>query len=116
MGKISLDRLSEGMVIDEAVSDLHGTMLMQKGTVVTQSGIKILRTWGIIEVSIDEASTKQCETSPEPQLAPRVIDEATAEATTLFRYVSEENAFSKELKRIAVNRIAAAKSKQGSPC
>jgi len=30
--------------------------------------------------------------------------------------VSEENAFSKELKRIAVNRIAAAKSKQGSPC
>jgi len=116
MGKISLDKLSEGMIIDEAVSDLHGTMLLQKGTAVTQSGIKILKTWGITEVSVDEASTKQCEGTTEPQTAPRFIEEATAEATVLFRYVNEANAFSKELKRIAISRIAGAKSKEGSPC
>ncbi|HTY11173.1 MAG TPA: hypothetical protein VMF88_08870 [Bacteroidota bacterium] len=116
MGKISLDKLSEGMIIDEAVSDLHGTMLLQKGTAVTQSGIKILKTWGITEVSVDEASTKQCEGTTEPQTPPRFIEEATAEAAVLFRYVNEANAFSKELKRIAISRIAGAKSKEGSPC
>ena len=58
MGKIGVNQLSEGMIVDDPVSDFHGTILMQKGTAITPNGIKILKTWGVLEVSIDEASEK----------------------------------------------------------
>ncbi|HTX18090.1 MAG TPA: hypothetical protein VMG34_05450 [Bacteroidota bacterium] len=113
MARIALDRLAAGMIVDDAVTDLHGTILMQKGSVITQNGIKILRMWGISEVSIDSESAAEHSVSPEPSVDPRFVEEAHREVGVLFQHANHGSAFTQELMRLATLRIAKAKSERG---
>lgn len=113
MGKIGVDRLNEGMIVDDPVSDLHGTILMQKGTVITPKGIKVLKMWGVLEVSIDDASAAEHRVSLEQLIDPCFEEEARHEVEMLFQHVHRSNVFVKELMRLATNRIAKSKSERG---
>ncbi len=112
MGKIGVDQLSEGMIVDDPVSDFHGTILMQKGTAITPNGIKILKTWGVLEVSIDDASAKEHSVSQQPDIDPRFVQEAKNEVQMLFQHANQNNVFAKELMRLATIRIAEARSER----
>ena len=111
MGKIGVDQLSEGMIVDDPVSDLRGTILMQKGTAITRTGIKILKMWGVLEVSVDDASAHE-HNVPLPQIDPRSLEEAQNEVHTLFQHTNPDNIFVKELMRLATNRIAETRSER----
>lgn len=110
MGKIAINQLCEGMIVEDTVSDLRGTILLQKGTVVSQNGIKILRTWGILEISIDEKSAAEHSSSLETHINPQVMLETASNVKTLFQHADGNNVFVKELMRLATNRIAKSKT------
>ncbi len=112
MGKIGVDQLSEGMIVDDPVSDFHGTILMQKGTAITRNGIRVLKTWGVLEVSIDDASVKEYSISQEPQIDHRFVQEAMNEVQMLFQHANQNNLFAMELMRLATIRIAEARSER----
>ena len=113
MARIALDRLAAGMIVDDAVTDIHGTILMQKGTVISQNGIKILKMWGISEVSVDAASAAEHSVSPEPSVDPRFLEEAHREVGLLFQHANTNSAFTQELMRLATFRIAKTKAERG---
>ena len=113
MAKIGVDQLNEGMIVDEPVNDLHGTILMQKGAVITPKGIKVLKMWGVLQVSIDDASAAEHLVSLEQLLDPRIEKEAEREVDALFQHVDRTNLFMKELIRLATDRIAKSMSERG---
>jgi len=106
LAKIGINQLCEGMIVEDTVTDLRGTILLQKGTVITHNGIKILKTWGILEISIDEQSAAVHSISQESHVDARIMMEAAAKAETLFQHADRNNIFVKELIRLATNRIA----------
>lgn len=106
MAKIGINELCEGMIVDETVSDVRGTILLQKGTTITQGGIRILKTWGVLEINIDEASAAEHRVSHSAQLDPDSLKKASVETAILFQYADRNNAFVNELMRLATHRIA----------
>lgn len=113
MKKISVDQLNEGMIVDDSVSDLHGTILMQKGTAITQNGIKILKMWGVLEVCIDDASAEEHPLSLGLLIDPRFQEEAKRDVDVLFQHVNRSNMFVKEMMRLAIDRITKSRSDRG---
>jgi hypothetical protein len=108
--KIGVNELCEGMIVEETVSDVRGTILLQKGTAITQSGIKILKTWGVLEVSIDESSAAEHRVSPALHLDPILVKAVSNETSILFQHADQSNIFVKELMRLATHRIAQSRS------
>jgi F0F1-type ATP synthase epsilon subunit len=113
MGRIGVDQLNEGMIVDDPVCDFHGTVLMQKGTVITPKGIKILKMWGVLEVSVDDVSAVEHRASPERLVDPSFEEEAKREVDSLFQHVQHSNVFVKELMRFATNRIIKSRLERG---
>jgi hypothetical protein len=116
VAKIGIDKLNEGMIVDEPVNDLHGTILMQKGTVITPTGIKVLKMWGVLHVSIDDTSAAEHLMAPEQRIDPYIEKEAKREVDALFQQVDRSNFFIKELMCLATARIAKTMSERGYGC
>jgi hypothetical protein len=112
VAKIGIDQLSEGMIVEESVGDFHGTILMQKGTAITRNGIKILKMWGVIEVSINDESAINHQRTQEHLIDPSFLEEAKSHVTKLFQHTNQKNLFVIELQRLTVNRIAKARAEK----
>ena len=52
MSYIAVEKLKEGMVLDEDVHDLNTRLLLSKGQKVAQNHIRILKIWGVTRVRI----------------------------------------------------------------
>jgi len=112
MSKIAIDQLNEGMVVEDTVTDLHGTILLQKGVIISLRSVKLLKMWGILEVSINDASAAEHPLASDPRLDPRIAEEARIEVAAIFQHTDRENLFVKELARLATNRITKRKSER----
>ncbi|MCW8826285.1 MAG: hypothetical protein OQK78_07660 [Gammaproteobacteria bacterium] len=53
MAIIPTDKLQAGMVLAADVQDLNGRMLLKLGTIVEEKHLKVLRTWGVMSVDIE---------------------------------------------------------------
>jgi len=116
MSKIAVDQLSEGMVVEETVTDLHGTILLQKGAIISRNGITLMKMWGVMEVSIDDESAEEHPLNSSALLDPRFVEEAKHDVAVLFQHTDRENLFVRELVRLATNRIARSKAERKSTC
>jgi hypothetical protein len=52
LGKVVINNLTPGMVIVADVRDRSGRLLLGAGTELDDRNIRILRTWGVIEVEV----------------------------------------------------------------
>ena len=52
MQRISTKNLQTGMVLGEDVKDLSGRMLLKAGIEIEEKHLRILRTWGILGVTV----------------------------------------------------------------
>ena len=111
MGKIDIDQLSEGMILSAPVKDLRGRILLGEGSPLTVSSIRILKMWGVDEVEIVDAGGDGQGSRPVSDLDQRLLDEATAEASLLFRHTDQSLDVVKELLKISILRIAKSKSR-----
>ena len=66
MGYVAVDKLKQGMVLDENVHDINNRLLLSKGQKISQNNIRILKIWGVTGVSIigKEIGNDEVDTSP----------------------------------------------------
>lgn len=53
---VPIDKLTEGMEINQAVKNQFGQMLIPANTQITEKHKKVLKTWGIVSVDIKDDS------------------------------------------------------------
>ena len=52
MGVVTIDNLTEGMVLADNINDRSGRLLLNAGTELTTKQLRMLRTWGVPEADI----------------------------------------------------------------
>lgn len=52
MGCIAVEKLEQGMVLDEDVHDMNTRLLLSKGQKIAQKHLRILKIWGVTSVSV----------------------------------------------------------------
>ncbi len=111
MGKLDIEHLAEGMVLEDPVKDLHGRILMKEGSVMTEKTIRILKMWGVVEVTVVNPGAGGQEAQMPVSVDPEILRLAETETKALFRHVSGQDPFVEELFRLASLRIAKARMK-----
>ena len=54
MASLELKELRPGLVVAKQVKDLHGVLLIQEGTVLTEKNVLLLKSWGVDRVWVLE--------------------------------------------------------------
>jgi HD-like signal output (HDOD) protein len=100
MGIIHINKLKEGMVLDEEVRDINGRLLLKKNKTIQSSHIRIFKIWGITEVNI-QGSNGNKET-PTKEDDPEAIEKIRKKTINLFRHVDLEHPAVKEIFEISI--------------
>ena len=64
MGYIAVDCLEQGMILSEDVRDINTRLLLSKGQKIVPKHIRILKIWGVSEVSVVGAVEDQTMVMP----------------------------------------------------
>ena len=54
MASLDLKELRPGLIVAKQVKDLHGVLLIQEGTVLTEKNVLLLKSWGVDRVWVQE--------------------------------------------------------------
>lgn len=86
MPRFPTDQLQPGMVLSTDVKDLSGRMLLTAGTEIDERHLKILRTWGVTGVDVENDDEIDIPTSEIEldALAPEIIEEIENEVERRF--------------------------------
>ncbi|MDA8123757.1 MAG: HDOD domain-containing protein [Deltaproteobacteria bacterium] len=111
MGIIKVSHLKPEALLSEDVKDRNGRLLIPAGTILTETHIRVIKIWGIVEVEIEDAS----ETDPDSSSAEAIDPEQLQAAETLlqerFLFCDREHPAIAELFRIGRQRLAAQMAK-----
>ena len=88
MIRMNILDLKPGMVLAQAVQNHQGVLLLGTGTKVTKKNIRIFKSWGVIEVSV-EGGLNEPKTAGEMQVA-GVKDTVEMELKTKFSDVMDD--------------------------
>ena len=100
MGIIHINKLKPGMVLEEAVRDISGRLLLKKGKNIQSAHIRIFKIWGVTEVNIrGNNGSKNAVVS---DLDPKKIEKIKDTTQNLFRFADLKHPALKEIFRIAV--------------
>ncbi len=107
MGRLLVDCLETGMVLQRDVHDRNGRLLLGTGTELSGKHLMILRAWGVEEVHIEGIEDGDCSGNLPAELSTEAIAEATRSLEPLFMHAGTDHPFIRELLRLAVIRKAA---------
>ncbi|GAB6041795.1 hypothetical protein [Endothiovibrio diazotrophicus] len=110
MPTLLTDDLTSGMVLEQDVKDRSGRLLVRAGVALTERSLKVLRTWGIAEVTVQEdEQTRQRDAveHPHPLAAadPELVTRGMAHAEQLFRHVDMNHPAAAALASLVVERF-----------
>ena len=100
MGIIHINKLKPGMVLDEAVKDISGRLLLKKGKNIQSAHIRIFKIWGVTEVNI--RGNNGSKNTSDGNLDPDKIAKIKDNTQNLFRHADLEHPALKEIFRISV--------------
>jgi len=100
MGKIHINKLKPGMVLDEEVRDISGRLLLNKGKNIQSAHIRIFKIWGVTEVDI--RGNNGSKIASDVNVDPEEIEKIRENTHNLFRHADLEHPALKEIFRIAV--------------
>ena len=101
MGIIHINKLKEGMVLDDEVRDINGRLLLKKNKTIQSSHIRIFKIWGITEVNIQGSNGNK--EAPTKEDDPEAIEIIRKKTIDLFRHVDLEHPAVKEIFEISVH-------------
>ena len=100
MGIVAVNEIIEGMILSEDVIDVSSRLLFPKGEILRPEHKRILKIWGVYEVSIEGNYGR--EEFPEYVPDPEFIDKVKENTKYAFKYVDLENPAIKEIFRLSV--------------
>jgi len=75
MAIVHTDDVNEGMVLSEAVQDIKGRLLLKEGQEIESSHIRILKMWGITEITIVGDADSETESDVDPDLLEKIQED-----------------------------------------
>ncbi|MCK5202310.1 MAG: hypothetical protein KAR15_00510, partial [Desulfobacterales bacterium] len=100
MGKIHINKLKPGMVLDEEVRDISGRLLLNKGKNIQSAHIRIFKIWGVTEVDI--RGNNGSKIASDVNVDPEKIEKIKEYTHNLFCHTDLEHPALKEIFRISV--------------
>jgi len=104
VGKLVIDSLETGMVLDQDVHDRSGRLLLGAGSTLTQKHLMIFRTWGIEEVSIEGVEAGDTHAVLPEDVTQEQLDAAEDLLRPIFVNAGTEHPVMQELLRLAALR------------
>ncbi len=106
MPLLAIEHLQPGMEVADDVNNVHGLLLLARGTILQDASIRVLKTWGVKALRIvgDEERLAAQAASLEPDAA--TWSEAEQALHARFQHVSEELRAARVVKRLATRRLA----------
>jgi hypothetical protein len=105
MGKINLDEVAPGMVLAADVFEIHGGLLAVAGNEISEKSITIFRKWGIRELEVEGITSEILHDEKLATLDPEQMQKIEKKVTFLFRHITGEDSFIKELKQLCSMRL-----------
>lgn len=98
MNNVKIKELTLGAVLSKDIKDVNGRLLLKANTVIEEKQLKILRTWGVTEVSILDGGylTSENEFNLD-EIDPLIRAKVDQELDELFRYSDKKHAVINEL-------------------
>ena len=84
MGLIHVKDLKKGMVLACEVSNKHGNTLLEKGDMLSERHIMLLKSWGITEADIEGFDKAQVEERERETLSTAVAESIEEDLKNLF--------------------------------
>ena len=100
MNAVLTDKLIPGQILAEEVRDINGRLLLAKGNEIQSNHIRIFKIWGISEVNVAGAASRNEKFDPE--LDSEYLEQARESMTILCRHVDLEHPAIKEIFKLAV--------------
>lgn len=107
MTKLMIDQLSPGMVLEEAVKNANGTVLIPADAELSEKHIRALKMWGIVAVSVK--STADDAGGGAGAIDPEILEKAKAELQPVFALANTDNPIMAEIFKQAAIRHARSK-------
>ena len=102
MGIIKIEDAVPGMTLKSDVKELRGTVLCKNGIKLDEKIIRIFKMWGITEITVHGANTK--DNSDNNKIDPELLDRAKAITKGLFRHTNLRHPAVKELYRLSLRK------------
>jgi len=106
MGKVNVDDLKSGMVLDSDLLDPKGRFLLGKGAVLQDKNIQTLKIWGITEADIRGLNREKAAEDTMPQISPEIMKKSEDYAAFLFQCSNSDHEAIRELKRLRILSLA----------
>jgi HD-like signal output (HDOD) protein len=100
MDIVSTTKLKEDMVLSDDVKDINGRLLLGKGKKIESSHIRMLKMWGITEVTI--VGNLSSEENSEPHEDPQLVEKFKENTKDIFGYNDLTHPAMEELFRLSV--------------
>jgi len=104
MSTIKLKNLKPGMVLADDVRDLKGRVLLARGETIDAKHLKILKAWGIAEVTVKGTGPQVAEAPDTHHADAKLLKKTEAELTELFRYADVQDPMMRELYNQCLDR------------
>ena len=100
------NQLKPGMVLSKDVINLSGILLLKSGNSLKIRDIKNFKAWGISETFVQESLSEGTFQEDEPQVDPKLLEEAEEESAVLFRHCNSGHPIVREMKRLCtLNKV-----------
>jgi hypothetical protein len=105
--KIKIESVREGMVLAREAKDQNGRVLLEAGQALTEKHIRVLKAWGVMDISIreeaDQAKKPLGERPPAP-VDPKLLEQYQTELKDFFRFNDLRHPAVQELFQICLKR------------
>ncbi|MFQ5444435.1 MAG: hypothetical protein ACE5EK_07455 [Nitrospinales bacterium] len=105
MAKIRLEHLKPGMLLAQDASTLKGNVIVSKGTKLTASHIKVLKTWGIPEAAVENEGVPFPDAEATASVDPQQRAAAEKEIDLRFAVSNQDHPAIQELRRLALDSL-----------
>jgi hypothetical protein len=105
MGQISLADVRAGMVLRAAALAPEGRLLLEAGTGLTESHLRVLSMWGVAQVDVEGVSRADLAERAVAELAPVTRAGVDRRVQALFRHNDPSDPVIDELLQLATMRL-----------
>ena len=103
---VPVQSLKPGRVLAADVKNAHGQLLIKKAMEVTEKHLRVLKSWGVVEVQVEGDPSDTTDELVVEQFSPEILEQARTEVLARMRHNSIEHPAIDELVRLGVQRRA----------
>jgi hypothetical protein len=110
--RVPIDQLQPGMILDDAVKESFGRVLLPAGSEINEKSMRLIKMWGVLDVIIKTTDEANQGPSPLDLVSPKVQEEANEAVSTLFKHADRSTPLMQEFFRLAVHYQIRAKVRE----